>query len=71
MSSEKIISTEKENIITLKSPKVKEKVFSGRVDIYNLLTRIRKEKEKDNFTNTVLFGLLIVLITSVGIISSL
>ncbi len=68
MSAERIISTNEENVITSNTYEVKEKVFLARVDIYNLLAKNRKEKEKDNFTNLVLFSLLVAFSTIMGIV---
>jgi hypothetical protein len=71
MSSEKVISTEVNNLPPLETPNNSEEVSSsGRVDINILLNRARKEKEKETKTNLV-FGVLIVcLIFVVGLILS-
>ena len=58
MSAEKILSTE-------------QKKFTARVDINDLLARIRKENTKKNKINLVFFGLFSVLILIVGLLLSL
>ncbi len=71
MSSEKIISTEVNNLPPLETPNNREEVSSsGRVDINILLNRARKEKEKENLTNLVFVGLTLSLIFVVGLILS-
>ena len=71
MSSEKVISTELNDLPLLRTPNnSKEVSSSGRVDINILLNRARKIKEKETKTNLV-FGVLIVcLIIVVGLILS-
>ena len=71
MNSEKVISTEVIDLPPLENPNnSKEVSSSGRVDINILLSRARKEKEKETKINLV-FGVLIVcLIFVVGIILS-
>jgi hypothetical protein len=71
MSTEKIISTEINNLSSLETPEKSEEVSSsGRVDINILLNRARKEKEKENLTNLVFVGLTSCLIIVAGIILS-
>ena len=71
MSSEKVISTEYNDLSNLKTPNNNEEVsLSRRVDINILLNRARKEKEKENLTNLVFVGLTLSLIFVVGIILS-
>ena len=71
MSTEKIISTEINNLPPLETPEKSEEVSSsGRVDINILLNRARKEKEKENLTNLVFVGLTSCLIIVAGIILS-
>ena len=71
MSSEKVISTELNDLPSLKTPNNSEKVLSsGRVDINNLLNRARKVKEKKTITNLIFIGLTLSLIFVVGIILS-
>ena len=71
MSSEKVISTEINDLPPLDTPNnIEEVSSSGRVDINILMNRARKEKEKETKTNLV-FGVLIVcLIFVVGLILS-
>ena len=69
MSAEKIVY-EEQNQIDLKTPKLSEVKFSGRVDINDLLARVRKEKNKVNKENFVFFGLISALVLVVGIILS-
>ncbi len=58
MSSEKVISTEVNDLPPLETPNNREEVSSsGRVDINILLKRTRKEKEKETLTNLVFVGL--------------
>ena len=71
MSSEKVISTELNDLPPLKTPNNSEEVSSsGRVDINILLNRARKVKEKETTINIVFIGLTLSLIFVVGIILS-
>ena len=71
MSSEKVISTELNDLPPLKTPNNSEEVSSpGRVEINILLDRARKEKEKETRTNLVFAGLIVCLIFVVGLILS-
>ena len=71
MSTEKIISTEINNLSSLETPEKSEEVSSsGRVDINILLNRVRKTKEKEQRTNLVFGGLIVSLIFVVGLILS-
>jgi hypothetical protein len=71
MSSEKVISTEVNNLPPLQTPNNSEEVSSsGRVDINILLNRARKEKEKETRTNLVFSGLIVSLIFVAGLILS-
>ena len=71
MSSEKISSTELNDLSTLATPEKSEEVSSsGRVDINILLNRARKVREKETMTNLVFIGLILSLIFVVGIILS-
>ena len=72
MSSEKVISTEVNDLPPLETPNNSEEVSSsGRVDINILLNRARKEKEKETRTNLVFAGLIVSLIFVAGIILSI
>ena len=71
MSSEKVISTEVNDLSPLETPNNSGEVSSsGRVDINILLTRARKEEEKEARTNLVFAGLIVCLIFVVGLILS-
>ena len=71
MSSEKVISTEVNDLPPLETPNNSEEVSSsGRVDINILLNRARKVKEKETRTNLVFVGLIVSLIFVVGLILS-
>jgi hypothetical protein len=69
MSAEKITITEK-NLNTLVTPEVIEEKLPGRVDINDLLARVREEKKKENKVNFVFFSLFASLILVVGLILS-
>ena len=72
MSSEKIITTEANDLPPLETPEKSEEVLSsGRVDINILLNRARKVEEKETLTNLVFLGLALSLIFVVGIILSI
>ena len=71
MSSEKVISTEVNNLPSLQTPNNSEEVSSsGRVDINVLLNRARKQREKEARTNLVFAGLIVSLMFTVGLILS-
>jgi len=71
MSTEKIITTEANDLPPLETPEMSEEVSSsGRVDINILLNRARKVEEKETLTNLVFLGLTLSLIFVVGIILS-
>jgi len=71
MSSEKVISTEVNNLPPLETPNNSGEVSSsGRVDINILLNRARKVKEKEARTNLVFAGLIVSLMFIVGLILS-
>ena len=69
MSAEKIV-VEEHNLNLLETPEVIEKKLSGRVDINELLARVREEKKKENKVNIVFLSLFASLILIVGIILS-
>ena len=71
MSSEKVISTEVNDLPPLEAPNNSEEVSSPRrVDINILLNRARKEKEKESLTNLVFLGLSLSVIFIIGLILS-
>ena len=71
MSSEKIITTDVDDLTSLTTTQKSQEVSpSGRVDINILLNRARKEKEKETRTNLVFFGLTVSLIFIAGLILS-
>ena len=71
MSAEKINSIEVNDLPPLTTPKNSEEVSSsGRVDINDLLARVREEKKKENKVNFIFFGLFASVIFVVGIILS-
>ena len=71
MSSEKVISTEINDLTPSEIPKNSEEVsLSGRVDINILLNRARKVKKKEARTNLVFAGLIVSLMFIVGLILS-
>ena len=53
MSAEKLVRTETQNLAqaSLATPKETGKNFPGRVDINDLLARVREEKKKENKYN--------------------
>ena len=69
MSAEKIV-VEEHNLNLLETPEVIEKKLSGRVDINELLARVREEKKRENIVNIVFLSLFASLILIVGIILS-
>tara|TARA_B110000967_G_C18358989_1_gene304986 strand:- start:41 stop:259 length:219 start_codon:yes stop_codon:yes gene_type:complete len=71
MSAEKIISKEINSLPPSTTPiKSEEVLSSGRVDINDLLARVRKQQKKDNFSNLIFVGMFIALILVFGIILS-
>ena len=68
MSAEKINIGQ--NLNSLETPEVIEKKLSGRVDINELLARVREEKKRENIVNIVFFFFFASLILIVGIILS-
>tara|TARA_B100000787_G_scaffold135404_1_gene104170 strand:- start:412 stop:627 length:216 start_codon:yes stop_codon:yes gene_type:complete len=70
MSTEKIIYDDKNNLSTLIIPEANIKSSSGRVDINNLLARVRKKKATEFRVNLIFFGLIISLVFIVGLILS-
>ena len=70
MSAEKIIREEQRNFTYYKTPENAVKKMSTRVDINELIARVRKEKIKEKKVNLIFFGLILSLILVVGIILS-
>ena len=72
MNTEKLVNTETPNLAhpSLATPKETGKNFPGRVDINDLLARVREEKKKENKVNLVFFSLFASLIFVVGLILS-
>jgi hypothetical protein len=71
MSTEKIISTDINDLPPLITPEKSEEVSSSsRVDINILLNRARKLKVKKAITDLIFAGVLISLIVVVGLILS-
>ena len=69
MSTEKIIINGKEDLTTLMTSKTGMK-SSGRVDINNLIARVRLEKQKENKTNMIFLSLVVCLLVIVATILS-
>jgi preprotein translocase subunit Sss1 len=70
MSAEKIINTDREILTSLKIDEVSTRKTPDRVDINELLARVRKKKEKESRMNVVFTGITVSLIGVVGIILS-
>ena len=71
MSSEKISINDEKSFSALETPKVITKALPGRVNINDLLARVREEKKKEYRVNLVIFGLFALLVLIIGIILSL
>ena len=69
MSTEKIIINGKDDLATLMTSKTSKK-SSGRVDINNLIARVRLEKQKENKTNMIFLSLVVCLLVIMTIIIS-
>ena len=67
MSAEK---HRKEGLTALMTLEASKNKSSGRVDINDLLARVRKEKQEENKVNIVFFSLFASLILVVGLILS-
>ena len=71
MSGERIIETDQtiktSSDISIKSPSK----IPGRVDINNLMSKVREEERKQKKENLVFFGLISSVIVITGIIASL
>jgi len=71
MSSEKVSSTELNDLPHLETPGKSEGVSSsGRVDINILLNRARKVRAKETLTNLVFLGLIVSVLFTIGLILS-
>ena len=70
MSAEKINISGSDNPPPLGTPIFKEEKIKGRVDINDLLARVREERKKENKVNLVFFGLFASLVIIVGLILS-
>ena len=72
MSAEKIANVDNQNTMQpiLETPKAVVKEFPGRVDINNLLARVREKKKRESKNNLIFFGLFTSVILVVGIILS-
>lgn len=70
MSAEKIINNEQQNLASLMTSEGGEKTTKTRVDINDLIKRVREEKKKENKINLVFFSLFASLIFVVGLILS-
>jgi|TARA_B110001452_G_scaffold25663_1_gene20172 hypothetical protein len=70
MSTEKIIPSEKKDLTSLLTPKEDEKISSGRVDINDLIARVRLEKQRENKSNIIFLSLIFCLVVIVGTILS-
>ena len=69
MSTEKIIINGKDDLAALITSKT-DKKSSGRVDINNLIARVRLEKQKENKTNMIFLSLVVCLLVIVATILS-
>ena len=70
MNAEKIVILDKKNLPALKNPMKKEEKVKKRVDINDLLNRVRESKKKQSKNNLVFFGIFASVILVVGIILS-
>tara|TARA_B110001452_G_scaffold180143_1_gene151257 strand:+ start:247 stop:462 length:216 start_codon:yes stop_codon:yes gene_type:complete len=71
MSAEKTIFSDPDNLPLLKTPVLKVDKIKNRVDINDLLARVREEKTRENKTNLIFVSLIASVILVVGIILSL
>ena len=69
MSTEKISINGKNDFATLMTSKAGKK-SSGRVDINNLIARVRMEKQKEKKTNIIFLSLVVCLLVIVATILS-
>ena len=70
MSAENISNSEEKSYKAMKTPLAETEKNLARVNINNLLARIRDEQKKQNKVNLTFFGIFASLILVVGIILS-
>ena len=70
MSAEKISVTEDKSLLNFSNPKEANKKIPGRVNINELLDRVRDEKKRQNKINLIFLGFFASFIFVVGIILS-
>ena len=70
MSVEKNITLNDNNNISFEHPEIVKKKAGTRVDINDLIARVREERKKENKVNLIFFGLFASLIIVVAIILS-
>ena len=70
MSTEKLTKIQVNNFTPFLTPEGDEKVQKKRVDINDLLSRVRDEKKKANKVNLIFFGLFTSLVFVVVVILS-
>jgi hypothetical protein len=71
MSAEKIINVKADELSSLVTPQISKEVSSKpRVDINNLIARVREERKREYKTNLMFFSLSVSLIVVVGLILS-
>ena len=70
VSAEKIIKENDKSVEIFMTPQNSNKKSSGRVDINNLLARVRKKQTEENKVNLVFFALFAALVLIVGILLS-
>ena len=71
MSAEKISSTSEKNLTPFVTPERSNNKTTNRVDINDLLARVRDRKNHEKKINIIFFGLFSALILIAGIILSL
>ena len=71
MSVEKNITLNDNNNISFEHPEIVKKKAGTRVDINDLIARVREERKKENKVNLILFFIVVSVIFTSGIILSL
>ena len=71
MSAEKILNTSEKNLTPFMTPEESKNNTTNRVDINDLLARVRDRKNHEKKINLIFFGLFSALILIAGIILSL